>query len=363
MSDFVVKFLGPSRAEGSYDSTGSFSIKAGLAREKAARYRLENEGDWALKVLQALVCSKLKSGIRIQCLRNSTVFLFELVEPWAMDELKESVFGTHDSEQRALQHLERGLLPVAVGQKRPLEISMTDLAWSLHWDGKKLSQAAPGKSTSIKVEHLSAEESVELSWTERRKLKKERLASITSQIASDFLYSDHRVDLDGRQINYAEQIACHHLTQSVSPLFFWGREYQQKPWFQKLHNATPTVQLSANKLQSQESPSNPLRVLSLPIQIQDRLKTAQKDERVKAELHSSGVYWMNDGVLVGQDTLPFKRQIMGIQLYCPAEELPHRSQWLKTYPRKKTRSTITELTKFNLPRFGCPGIGVLGPDG
>ena len=327
MSESVEAYLRPSPSDGKFVSEGEFTVKVDVARKKAAKFTLQQEGDWAVKVLQALLASGAQGDIKVQCLKDATLFLFQLGKPWDLDETRESVFGVVKSESRALKHLEAGLLPVTVTQKREVQIKAFGASSQLYWNGSKLdiggAVEVSGAEMFIRVSHLSSEEKKSLGWVGAEKLKRERRLAVSTQIKRRIVFADNVISLDAIDLDYSEQILHDLRVRGLTPLLCWrtGGAFS-KSWVRKIKDQLPS------KIQGEDafpkSGDNPQRYSVLTIQNQalQIIRDIYNTEYGQPQHHKSKIYWVCDGVVVGQDQLPVSAQVLGVQMYIKAEDLP-----------------------------------------
>lgn len=104
-------FLEQEQGQGVYNSTGTFTVDAGRAREKRARYALAGTGEWALKVVQSAVSAgapeitvrtsksevefQFGTGQRIVSATQGTTTIFSFANLWKASEV-ESILRSPD---------------------------------------------------------------------------------------------------------------------------------------------------------------------------------------------------------------------------------------------------------------------------
>ncbi len=357
--DPVEEFLNQEVDQGIIDSTGVFTIDPALAWEKANTYNLPFYGAWVLKLVQFSALTDC-SVLQVQQARNTTTFQFRFQDPqtWNFESLKVALFDFGAKSPPGLGCLAEAILFLT----KKLEHSLT-LAFEeevlFRWDGENVqftSQQLPNFALmSLEVSHVP--------WYEKKAIEnlisrpgKPFSVDISNALTQYCYVSPVPIHLDSRLIAGLHNDPKFSPSEGTRPFALLhcepapGLETLRgdllHPWTDPHFSRYLSVSLPSGW---SEPPRDAYSLLVLccayvrPL----RLKMTAFDKG-QTKTHTLGdgpstLVWVQDGVIVGRETLLGRNDRVGFLVVAGAQGLPTDVtglQLIETKDRAKKKSTV-----------------------
>ena len=142
------RYLSEQSHSGTHDSEGQFTMARAKALEKLAEFQLPFRAAWVLKVVQCAVSSRSGAPIKVELSANEARFFFAAPQ-LQLAAVEESFFDPEPSECEMTNHLIPALWSVALREKWPFELQLSDETHSLIWDGSELVQVASPRPSQV----------------------------------------------------------------------------------------------------------------------------------------------------------------------------------------------------------------------
>jgi len=312
MSD-LDRFLDGLQGEGQIlEERSAFTLSSQEALRKLANFQLPFRGAWATKVIQCAVADNTGSSIEVRFSGREVHFVFA-IESFTADDFQSAFYSAEPSRNRALQHLVEGLWGVAFQEGRAFQLVLSDAEKGLIWNGLTLQQveAEPG-DVRLTVGRV-VETSQKLAWLKETLQVMSKKAEIVGHLADLCFPCPVALTVDGKRFDGLQECPTHGWGEKSYPFAIRAAGGDMPPLplppgsFDEAPKRTGlTEKSSLDKVCSQLLGASELKraaplpyVLSFSAELVTRNKTADWKNVDKDSL----IYWVKDGVVVGQDTL------------------------------------------------------------
>lgn len=211
------------------DTEQSFSISKEKALEKLAAFQLPFDGAWALKLVQCAVASKICRSLVIQLEAKESLFFFEDIPSWSLEELESVLLDPEFSEDPALSHLAIGLRVVGLNLKQPFWVALKSESEALVWDGHTFSrvpksQNAQAASLTLNISNAPITEARGIFGLASIGKNSARNAQLTKVLTSHAYACSIPLTLDGRRLDALEFDPRHGWTANSQVILIGSRD-------------------------------------------------------------------------------------------------------------------------------------------
>lgn len=131
-------------SDGSFDSSGVFTLNQDKLLAKLAKHQLPFEGAWALKIVQSIVAGGNTSPLKIELDAKSTSFYFSNFG-FELEELYAGLLNPTQPSNRSLSHMLVGLWAIISLEHWGFQLVFPHSNKALVWNGDSLEQIATSK--------------------------------------------------------------------------------------------------------------------------------------------------------------------------------------------------------------------------
>lgn len=230
-SSELYRWLKQQEAEGSLDSSGSFTLEQGKAWEKLGAFQLPFAEAWILKLVQAGVAADFP--LKVTQTREESTFHFDGASSWGRAALESAIFELEAAVDRALKHLAVGVRALAQLKTRPFSIRYPD-GTHVAWTGKAFAEVSSGGesgSFAVSIANFEFGESKAIFSLNNFEAARFR-AEVESVLASHCHLGPRTVEIDGVEVASLLYDLRFGVTDSSRPLtFLRAPEDQELPSF------------------------------------------------------------------------------------------------------------------------------------
>ncbi|MFN8610372.1 MAG: hypothetical protein U0931_22735 [Vulcanimicrobiota bacterium] len=153
------EFLQTQLQETAKDSSGRFTLSREKALEKLAAFQLQGAQGWVLKIVQAVVACRAEE-LTVRQTGTDTEFHFRTQSPWSLEQVEEAFYDPEPGQDRALDHLKRGLWSVSIHKMRPFLMVAEGWSAGLIWTGRELRRTAVAARAGVylAISHRTVQE-------------------------------------------------------------------------------------------------------------------------------------------------------------------------------------------------------------
>ena len=329
-SSELYKWLKNQEAEGTRDSSGSFTLEHGKAWEKLGAFQLPFEEAWVLKVVQATRAHST-AKLKIQQTREETTFVISGVGDWTRTTLEKAVFSLGENAPRPLAHLAVGVRALAQKKTRPFALRYPN-GEHLAWTGKSFAalpdEKGDGSSlvlTTANFEFGQSRSLFSLDNSDAQALRAEILAVITQ-----FCHlSDQYIFFDGVKLDSHLTDPHFGVSENSCPLALIKCEpdedlpsvgfAERKDWSPR-QIGTHSVELEFESSQPL-IPTDGCAALGLLAAFVRKKRLREDVSYYESTRDFSEVVWVGDGVVVKRERFPWKSSV-GLGLVLSADGIP-----------------------------------------
>ncbi len=276
-------YVASQKGEGRRHSEGEFTLDPGRSLEKMARFSLPFEGAWAVKVVQAVVASGVRTSLKVYQTRKATRFVFKGEPDWSFERVATQLTDPREGRDRSLYHLAQAFWTLLAAGEERFEVFLEGVPGRLAWNGELgFQDGKKSKVSMIEVHHRRAGGLFNLASAAAQ-------SNVLQAISRRCFFCPMPLVLDGRRLDSVQRCPYH---GSKEPLRF-GKA------------ACPPLELPPGSIE----PLDPGVAFAFQVRHSPKLASA------------SLVHWVLDGAVICSETLPVRQGNCSLGLYISAQGL------------------------------------------
>lgn len=348
-------YLRSHAGEGELSSQGEFTIAREQALRKIATFQLPFDGAWAVKLIQAIVAGGTTAPIRVDLGASAIHFHFQ-GPGFSLDELENAYYNPEPPSNRSLRHLLSALWTVGLEREWGFQVAFPQASVCLIWNGQQLKQV-PTEVTrncaTISIAPLQQKKS--LSWVVNLAASGRRNAELFHTLTRNCFPCPVPLTVDGRRVDLLQNAQYQGWSTSTFPLTIDHTQVAELPSFRippktfdnphfpfdpRRQDISGGGWLAFSQRQLKSLTAFDQATLAYILSVH---MTYNSGSVVwESDTARSYVYWISDGVLVGEEPLVSSSTHCSIGCFLSAEGLSTDATTLNVLqtPEKQQRITL-----------------------